>query len=115
MESINPELVKFIVERVGVEPDKIRREVGIETQFGLATPETDLFYEAFLTKFGIQIPEGYSGNHISAEGCGGCNPAHLFKRWLSKSYRERTKYVDITVGNLERMIATKKWEVDNST
>lgn len=97
MEPINPELARFIVERLGVEPDRIRRDLGIETQFGLSTPETDWFYQQFLNRFGIQIPEGYTGNHISPEGLEGCSPIHLFKRWFSKSYRERTKYVDITV------------------
>lgn len=112
MENINPELVKFIVARLGVEPDKIRRDVGIETQFGLASPETDWFYEAFLDAFGIKIPDQYRGNHISPEGCHGCSPIHIFERCFSKRYREEQKYVDITVRNLERMICTKTWEVD---
>ena len=107
MNEINPVLKEFITKRLGSREKYLNHSSGIEEFYGMAGLDSIVFYQDFVSEFRIEIPENWNiANHITSENI---NIRHHLKRFLSKSYRKKTKYLDLTIDDLEEMINSKKW------
>jgi hypothetical protein len=108
MKEVSPELKEFLIKKYGSIGKPLTHNLGLEEYFGIAGLDTITFYNDFVSEFSIRIPNDWNiANHISSEVF--YDLRHTLKRWVSKSYRNKTNYRDITLGELQEMIIAKKW------
>jgi len=110
MNSVRSDLLAFINSRVGQLDGSLNNSSPVEQSLGIAELDTIVFYNDFVKHFSINTPEKWDiSNHVSPVGL--YSWKHYFKRLLSKKYRQKTMYKDLTIGELEAIIVSNFWNV----
>lgn len=109
--NIRPELVEFIRQKPGEVDLKRSKESQVEETFGMAELDTIVFYNDFVEQFNSSVPSNWDiRKHDSPVVFH--NWRHYIQRLFSNTYRAQTNYRDLTIRELEVMIGTKAWAVN---
>jgi|GEM_PF-2487815 len=108
--SIRGDLLEFIHHKIGASAIQLTQNSPIEQTLGMAELDTIIFYNDFVKQFSIFVPADWDiRRHVSPVGFH--NWQHYVRRLFSKTYRNQTDYRDLTVGELEQMIACGLWSI----
>jgi len=106
--KVRSDLLEFIQLKLGNTNLQLTDLSPIEQTFGIAELDTIVFYTDFVKHFNLELPADWNiSNHVSPVGC--FNWRHYVKWLFSKKYRRNTRYYDLTIGDLETMIETRRW------